>query len=159
MKALEIIHYNGKSIVMVDLTNSTTEQLVATLKDAQQKISKLPAKSALLMTDAAKESYNAETGAAIKEFAAKNTPFIKASAVVGVDGMKSVLQTAVAMQNRRDIAAFPNRERRWTGLSHSREFNWIVRKIVLLQFLPLLGLHRYNGIQKVFGLVRTGFIE
>lgn len=61
------------------------------------------------MTDATKASYNAETRAAIKEFAAKNTPFIKASEVVGVDGMKSVLQTAVAMQNRRDIAAFPTR--------------------------------------------------
>jgi ABC-type nitrate/sulfonate/bicarbonate transport system substrate-binding protein len=109
MKALEIIPYKGKNIVMVDLSNSTTEQLVAALRDAQQKISKLPAKSALIMTDATKAAYNPETGAAIKEFAAKNTPYVKASAVVGVEGMKAVLQTAVAMSNKRDIAAFPTR--------------------------------------------------
>ena len=40
---------------------------------------------------------------------AKNTPYIKASAVVGVEGMKAVLQTAVSMQDRREIAAFATR--------------------------------------------------
>jgi hypothetical protein len=109
MKAFEIIPYKGKSIVMVDISNTTTEQLVAALKDAQAKISKLPVSSALIMTDATKAAYTQETGMAIKEFAAKNTPYVKASAVVGVEGMKAVLQTAVAMQNKRDIAAFATR--------------------------------------------------
>jgi hypothetical protein len=109
MKAFELVPYKGKNIVMVDISNTTTEQLVAALRDAQSKISKMPANSALIMTDATKAAYNQETGAAIKEFAAKNTPYVKASAVVGVEGMKAVLQTAVAMQNKRDIAAFQTR--------------------------------------------------
>jgi hypothetical protein len=109
MKAFEIIPYKGKSIVMVDISNTTTEQVVTALKDAQAKISRLPANSALIMTDATKAAYTQETGMAIKEFAAKNTPYVKASAVVGIEGIKSVLQTAVAMQNKRDIAAFATR--------------------------------------------------
>ena len=109
MKALELIPYKDKSIVMVDISNTTTEQLVSALKDAQAKISKMPANSALILTDATKAAYNSETGAAIKEFAAKNTPFVKASAVVGAEGMKAVLQTAVSMQNKRDIGSFATR--------------------------------------------------
>jgi hypothetical protein len=48
MKAFEMIPYKGKSIVMVDISNTTTEQLVSALKDAQSKISKMPANSALI---------------------------------------------------------------------------------------------------------------
>ena len=110
MKPFEIVPYKGKSIAVVDLTNATTEQLVATCIEAHQRIAKLPANSALLLTDATNAAYNMDTGKAIKEFAAKNTPFVKASAVVGVEGMKAVLQTAVAMQTKRDIAAFPTRQ-------------------------------------------------
>ncbi len=106
MKSFEIVSYKGKSIVSVDISNTTTEQLVTVLKDAQQKISRMPANSALLMTDATNAAYNMETGAAVKEFAAKNTPFVKASAVVGAEGTKAVLQTAVSMQNKRNIASF-----------------------------------------------------
>ncbi len=109
MKSFEMVSYKGKSIVLVDLSNSTTEQLVVALKEAQAKISKLPANSALIMTDATKAAYNQETGAAIKEFAAKNTPYVKASAVVGVEGAKTVLQNVVSMQTRRNIASFPSR--------------------------------------------------
>jgi hypothetical protein len=110
MQSFELVSYKGKTIVSVDISNTTTEQLVAVLKEAQQKISKMPANSALIMTDATKAAYNMETGAAIKEFAAKNTPYVKASAVVGVEGIKAVLQTAVSMQNKRNIASFPTRK-------------------------------------------------
>jgi hypothetical protein len=110
MKSLENIHHKGKRIVLVDLSNATTEQLVSTLKEAQHNISKMAEKSALIMTVATNAAYNPETGAAIKEFASKNTPYVKASAVVGIEGMKTVLQTAVAMKTKRDIAAFPTRE-------------------------------------------------
>lgn len=61
------------------------------------------------MTDATKAAYYPDTGAAIKEFAAKNTPYVKASAVVRGEGMKAVLQTAVSMQNKRDIGSFATR--------------------------------------------------
>ena len=109
MKAFELVPYKGKSIAMVDISNTTTEQLIAALGDAHARISKLPANSALILTDVTKAANNSETGAAIKEFAAKNTPYVKASAVVGVEGMKAVLQTAVSMQNKRDIASFATR--------------------------------------------------
>ena len=85
MKSFEIVPYTGKSIVHclhIAHHNGTAR---CCLKEARQKISKLPANSALLLTDAAKATYNTETGAAIKEFAAKNTPYVKASTVVGVE--------------------------------------------------------------------------
>jgi hypothetical protein len=119
MKAIDIVNHKGKNIVTVNISNTTTEQLVKALLEAQTMISKLQANSALFLTDATNAAYNSETGAAIKEFAAKNTPFVKASAVVGADGMKTVLQTAVAMHTHRDIAAFPNR---------NEAMDWLVAK-------------------------------
>ena len=109
MKAFEIISHKGKNIAVVDLSNATSEQIVVALRDAQQKISKMAANSTLLLTDGTKASYNPESGAAMKEFAEKNTPYIKASAVVGGEGAKSVLQNTVAMKNRREIISFPTR--------------------------------------------------
>jgi hypothetical protein len=109
LKAFEIILYRGKFIAMVDISNTTTEQLLAALLDAHKKISKMPAHSVLILTDGTNAAYNKDTGAAMKEFVAKNKPYIKASAVVGIEGMKAVLQTAVSMQDRREIAEFPTR--------------------------------------------------
>ena len=109
MKAFEIIPYKGKSIAMVDVSNTTTDQLLAALLDAQKKISRMPENSVLILTDGTNAAYNKDTGAAIKEFVAMNTPYIRASAVVGIEGMKAVLQTSVSMQNKREIAAFPTR--------------------------------------------------
>jgi hypothetical protein len=119
MKAFEMIPYKGKSLAMVDLSNANTEELVAALQDAHKKISKMPANSVLILTDGTNAAYNKDTGAAIKEFVAKNTPFIKASAVVGIEGMKAVLQTAVSIQNHREIAAFPTRK---------EAMDWLVSK-------------------------------
>ena len=94
---------------MVDVSNTTTDQLLAALLDAQKKISRMPENSVLILTDGTNAAYNKDTGAAIKEFVAMNTPYIRASAVVGIEGMKAVLQTSVSMQNKREIAAFPTR--------------------------------------------------
>lgn len=109
MKAFEIIPYKGKNIAMVDISNTTTEQVLVALVDAQKKISKMPENSVLIMTDGTNAAYNKDTGAAMKEFLAKNTPYIRASAVVGVEGLKAVLQTTVAMTTKREIASFSTR--------------------------------------------------
>jgi hypothetical protein len=110
VKPFEIVLYKGKKIVLVDISNTNTEQILAALPAAQKQIAFLPPKSALILTDVTNTVYNKEVSAAIKEFSAKNTPYVRASAVVGVDGLRSVLLQAVTMITHREIKACKTRD-------------------------------------------------
>ena len=108
--AFETVSYQGKTIVIVDIANTKPDEAIAALQEAQQQISKLPPKSALILTDATNAVYNKASSAAMKDFAAKNTPFVKASAVVGADGIRTILLEAVRLLTRREIRACATRE-------------------------------------------------
>jgi hypothetical protein len=110
MKPFESISYKGKTIIIVDISNTKPNEAIVALQEAQQEIAKLPPKSALILTDATNAIYNKASSAAMKEFAAKNTPFVKASAVVGADGIRAILLEAVRLLTRREIKACESRE-------------------------------------------------
>lgn len=76
----------------------------------QPQIATLPRNSVLILTDATNARYNRQSAAAMKEFAAQNSPFVKASAVVGADGLREVLLDAVRFFTRRPIKACATRE-------------------------------------------------
>ena len=110
MKPFESIYYKGKTIVIVDISNTKPEEAIIALREAQPQIALLPLKSALIVTDATNAIYNKESAKAMKEFAAKNTPFVKASAVVGADGFRAVLLEMVRLFTKREIKACKNRD-------------------------------------------------
>ena len=110
MKPFETISYKEKTIVIVDISNTKPGEAIIALREAQEQISKLPPKSALILTDATNAVYNGASSAAMKEFASKNTPFVKASAVVGADSFRAILLEAIRLLTRRDIKACETRE-------------------------------------------------
>jgi hypothetical protein len=69
----------------------------------------MPRKGVLLLTDVTNAVYSRESTSAIKDFASKNTPFIKASAVVGVDGLRGLVLRAINTMTGRDIKVCKNR--------------------------------------------------
>lgn len=110
MKPFEKIVHKGKQICVVDISDSKPEEAVVYLKNAQKEIASLPPKSALVITDATNAVYNKESSAAMKEFVQKNTPYIRASAVIGADGLRSILLKTIAMITKRDIKPCKTRE-------------------------------------------------
>jgi hypothetical protein len=106
MIGFEIINHCNKDIVIVDLSNACCEEIISRLQHAQQEIAKLPPKSVLILTNAANTVYNTQTSNAIKEFTARNSPYVKASAVIGADGLRGVLLKTVAMLTKREIKPF-----------------------------------------------------
>ena len=82
-----------------------------TLRLAQKKISIMPPKSALILTDETNGEVTKEVVAAIMEFAKNNTPYVKASAVVGAEKLKAIMLTNVATMVGRDIKSFETRTR------------------------------------------------
>lgn len=109
MPGFEIIPYKGKTISIVDLSNSKAQQALDVLKAAQKKITTMPPKSALILTDETNGEATKEVVYAVIEFAKNNTPYVKASAVVGAEKLKAVMLTNVAVQVGRDIKSFETR--------------------------------------------------
>jgi hypothetical protein len=110
MKAFHFVEHKGKKIGVVDLSDiKSGTDAVPILQEAQKQISSQAPKSALILTDATNSTYDRASSSAIKEFASKNTPFVKASAVVGADGLRAVLLKTVALITRREIKLFKSR--------------------------------------------------
>ncbi len=106
MKPFEVVDYKGKRIAVLDISNSKPAEAVAAYKGAQQKIMAMPKNSVLILTDASNAVYNKDSADATKEFVAKNTPFVKASAVVGADGMREMVKNTASVQSHRKIESF-----------------------------------------------------
>lgn len=110
MACAEIIAYKGKKIVLVNLANCSPASTFSILDEAADLIAKSAPKSALILTDSTNATYNAEVSTAMKNFSAKNTPYVKGSAVVGADAMRKVLVSAIRIATKRDIRTFDTRE-------------------------------------------------
>jgi hypothetical protein len=63
-----------------------------------------------VLTDVTGATYDKEVAAAIKDFATKNSPYVKASAVVGADGVRQILLQTVILITRREMKTFSSRE-------------------------------------------------
>ncbi len=110
MNSCLTIPYKQKKITYLDLSGANQDQILPLLKDAQEMIAKLPAKSALVLTNVKDTTYNSTISNAIKEFTNKNTPYVKASAVIGAEGLRKVLLQTVCMLTKREIHAFDTQE-------------------------------------------------
>ena len=109
-KPFEIVTHKGKNIVVVDLSNTKPSENIELLSEIQPKIAAFPSKSVLALTDVTDAIFDSESSQALKDFASKNTPYMKASAVVGADGLRAVLLSTVRLFTKREIKAFSTRE-------------------------------------------------
>ncbi len=110
MRPYEVIAYKGKKIIIIDISYSLPEEAINYFNAARPKIARLPPKSALILTDASGVIYTDESVNALKNFVDKNTPHIKASAVVGSEGVIKVVQFTVERYAGRKFKNFPTRE-------------------------------------------------
>ena len=109
MDRVQVINHNGQEVVLVDISQCSYEELITILPEAAGIITKSPPKSRLVLTDVTEANYNKDIAEAIKDFVKNNTPYIKASAVVGADGVRLILLQTVIFLSRREIKAFPDR--------------------------------------------------
>ena len=60
MPGVEVTNFQGKSIMIVDITNTTPETSIPVIQDAKRKVSAYAPKSALLLTDVSGATYTKE---------------------------------------------------------------------------------------------------
>lgn len=102
----ETISYKGKKIYYLDASGMTVNDM-GKIKESMAKVMNMlenaPPKSALMITNVSNVRFNSEMAELFKSYADHNTPYFKASALVGVSGMQRVILTTVKKLTGRDF--------------------------------------------------------
>jgi hypothetical protein len=106
MSLAQVISHAGKKIVFLDLSGCKAVDLPSALVEAKTLVSTQPKGSALILTNVSGFQLTKETSELMKEFSVHNTPYAKASAVVGVEGLKKIVYSAVQHVSGRSIPTF-----------------------------------------------------
>ena len=109
MERVQTLFHKGRNVILIDLSSCQPQETLQILPAAKQEIAKMPAKSALVMTDVRGAKYDRSLVEAFKEFTAHNTPYVKASAVVGAEGAAHILLQTLILITRREMKTFAAR--------------------------------------------------
>lgn len=118
MTRVEIVEFAGREIVKADLSSLSVEEAVAVMQEATNVIKTKPRNTVLFLTDVHGVSYSRETVAGIKEFSISNSPFIKATAVVGMDTVKQAILSTVRFLTLHEIKTFNDEQEAKDWLTH-----------------------------------------
>jgi hypothetical protein len=97
---------NGKQIFFIDFRDAPVAASLKTIADAKAQVARCQPNSLLTLTDVTNAVYDEVVAEKLKELAAANKPFVKASAVVGVAGLKKVVFNMVILFTRRKMSLF-----------------------------------------------------
>jgi hypothetical protein len=107
MERTRFIEHKGKRILLLDYAGvRDPDEAVASIRHSMDLVARQPLNSLLVMTVVRDARYNAAVLQAMKELAAHNAPYVKASAVVGMSGLHRIAYTAVLMFSKRNIKTF-----------------------------------------------------
>lgn len=107
MERTRFITHKGERVLYVDFSNlQDKDEILTTIEQAKPIIAQQPEHSLLVLTCVQDTRSDGPVSQAMKEFAAHNKPYVKASAVVGVSTVQRVILEAVRLFARRDLHAF-----------------------------------------------------
>lgn len=91
LKPPRIIEEDGKRILHLDLAHASPGQKVEAMRGAARLITAEPPGSVLLLLDVTGAGLSGEVEEAVREFAERTAPHVRARAVVGASGLKRLL--------------------------------------------------------------------
>ncbi len=107
MERVRFITHGTATILKVDLSHpADVEENLATIKRAQAIIGSQPPRSLLILTDVTGTLFNTKGVEEMKRYSAFNTPFVKASAVIGLSGLAKIIYDGVVKVIGRSVARF-----------------------------------------------------
>lgn len=99
-------NYKGKNILCLDVAGlklNDKSEFQKQVENAEKQIERHPVKSLLLITNVTDTGFDTQIAAIIAEYAYHNTPYVKASALVGVSGVQKVVLAAIKAMIGRDF--------------------------------------------------------
>ncbi|NLF49531.1 MAG: hypothetical protein GX577_00195 [Leptolinea sp.] len=106
MAFVGIVEHNGIDLTVVDISHCEPADSVRLLKQAIPLVKQQPKSSVLLLTNVENTVYNKDVFPYIKDYVVSNIPFIKGSAVVGIDGMKKAIFNTLRFVTLHEIKQF-----------------------------------------------------
>lgn len=104
---VRFVDHGGARILLIDFSHlQKTDEILAEVERARTLIARQPPASLLTLTHVRGARYSPPVMDALKQLTAHNKPFVKAAAVVGMEGLHRVLYRAVILFSRRNIEAF-----------------------------------------------------
>jgi hypothetical protein len=101
MNSYEWIQHKGKNILYMKIASETTEELKERIENIKPVVAKEPPHSILCIADVTNGKFNPEMTQMLKEFTKHNEPYIKMTALVGVEGLKKIIYNAVLTFTKR----------------------------------------------------------
>jgi len=106
MGRVSIVTHKGKRILYFDLSSCKATDVAAVVAAAKKVVSAEQPGSVLALTNVINTELSKDTSDIVKDFTAHNKPYVKASAVVGVEGLKKIIYNAVMAFSGRQLSAF-----------------------------------------------------
>jgi len=100
------MHYKGKTIICLDVAGlklQDKQEFRSLVEKAEEQIRQHPPKSLLLLTNVTDTGFDTEVSAIMGEYAMHNTPYVRASALVGVSGVQKVVLAAIRALTGREF--------------------------------------------------------
>jgi len=111
MDRVKWIKHQGRDILFVDLSNVQDTQVeIEAANEAEEIIKGQAAGSVLTLIDYTNMHYDVSGVEAQKNYSAAVKPYVRASAAVGIDGLKNIIVRSVARITGRNIRLFPDLE-------------------------------------------------
>lgn len=104
------LEHRGKKIVFIDFSNTDVHGVKQAIAEARPMIAGERPLSVLCLVETSGTSFSFEISQAIKEFTLHNKPFMKMTAIVGVEGLQKVLlNSVIVFTKRRNLVAKASR--------------------------------------------------
>ena len=110
MDRVAFIKHNGKELLFWIFRIARPWTFSWSLTKRKKAIRTRPENSVLTLTDVTNMRFDDRVTEQMKEFTVHNKPYVKAAAVVGVEGVKKILLNAIMLFSKRKFHTFDNIE-------------------------------------------------
>jgi hypothetical protein len=107
---IRFIDHLGKRILLVDLSNCPVNQLERLVRSVPDYVTAQPLGSVLVVTDFSGTPFDRDATRAVKETAVFDKPFVKKSALVGIEGLPASFYEELKRFSRREMSIFETRD-------------------------------------------------
>jgi hypothetical protein len=106
MQRVYDLQHQGTTIFCLDISGfqlADKPEFHRLVDQAKERIRSARPKSLLVITNVTNTGFDSDVARTIKAYAEHNTPYVKASAVVGISGLQKVVLTAVKTLTKREF--------------------------------------------------------
>jgi hypothetical protein len=106
MDRVQFIQHKGRKILYLNFADCKPNEVLQVIEEAKSTIKTQARKSVYTLTNVTNSAFNSAVSDAMKDFVLHNKPYVAASAVVGVTGLKQIIFNAVMKLSGRQLTAF-----------------------------------------------------